>query len=101
MITLQEILERRYTKDQLEEFKTEVVTNKNRNAEYLISNLQAFRLLGWELKLGTRLNHEFMVEYWKVLKYDSQLYPRSMRLYVPPKKKGGVNSANNKRTRNT
>jgi hypothetical protein len=73
-----------YIRQELKELEQEL-NNGNRNADYLLHHIKGLNILGYEIKLGTRFHQPIMIEYWKVLKYDSQLPPRAMRLV---KKKG-------------
>lgn len=80
-----ELKERTYTIKELENFKREVVDNKNRDANYLLENISALKILGYQIKLGTRLKNYYMLQFWEVLKFDSQLKAKTMLLYIPKK----------------
>lgn len=85
-----ELKERRYTMKELTEFKNELKTNKN--IDFLLNNIQALRLLGYQIKTGTRLKHEYMNGYYDVIRYDNQLPPRTMKLYIPKQRRANEQS---------
>jgi len=88
MIKLQE---KKYTWQELQEFKKEVA-NGNRNIDFLLVHIQAIRLLGWQIHLGSRIDHENMNNYYDVIKFTKQLKPRTSKLVIP----GGTNGAKKK-----
>lgn len=72
---------RKYTLQEIRNFKEEAKTNKS--ADFLFQNVQALRLLGWQIKTGSRIPHKNLNGYYDVVKYDPQLAPRTMKLYKP------------------
>lgn len=73
---------KKYSYKELREFKEEVLKNKNRNMEYILENIQAVRLLGWQILTGSPIPLRNLNGYGDVVIYSSDMQPKTLKLYT-------------------
>lgn len=80
---LGKLKERKYTYKEINEFKEDVLYNNRRDLEFLLENVSGLRILGWELHCGSRIKHEYMNNFYDVIKFTNQLGPSQVKLIFP------------------